>query len=388
MSQDHPPPGGWPLLLCPLVGYVTEPPLCPHECRAQARTSDPDACLLAKQARDRAAAQFTPEPPTDIRPPKYASPDQLAPGIFPLDDAKRGGPMNEREIRDLFALWQRRLGLGEWYIHIEFAKLKPKTVTMRCHKSVNYQRARIQVQQWVLEGRPPKNWRSPTGVLTALDIEEAAVHELLHCVVGPIWIWEQLLDGLNDSKHHAMAARAFDKAEEGLVDKLAVALVRAWRTEGWTTLSAGERIGAGERVMTTGFHHPDSSAEIERLNRELNTIFAQRNSLSEECGRLVTVVEERTAALDAVVNTRTGPRTCRGQGARGMMSPLARRRERRTPKARMERALAKIIEREARSPLPLDLRMVDCTVNTNWSDPARFDIEIKMVGIDRNVANR
>ena len=138
------------------------------------------------------------------------------------------GPFTKREIRDLFTLWQGRLGLAEWDIRVTFERIKPDTITMQIHRSVNYQRATIKVQPWVVTGKPPKEWQTGLGRVRKRDVEECVVHELLHAVIGPGWIWANLLDGHLDPTVLSMVTGTYDLIEEGYVDMLAVALVRAW----------------------------------------------------------------------------------------------------------------------------------------------------------------
>lgn len=137
--------------------------------------------------------------------------------------------MTEKQIRDLFTLWQKRLGLYRWHIRVDFEAIDPETVTMCIHRSLDYERAIIKVQPWLLTGTPPKDWEGVAkGVVSDLDIEEAVVHELLHAVIGPLCIWHALLE--HESHRDALdtANRAHTKIEEGIVDRLAVALVREW----------------------------------------------------------------------------------------------------------------------------------------------------------------
>lgn len=137
--------------------------------------------------------------------------------------------MTEGQICDLFALWQGRLGLGEWSIRIDFEKIEPTTITMQIHRSPNYQRATIKVNEWVLNGTPPDDWNGHAkGAITDLDIEEAVVHELLHAAIGPLWIGINILERETHRDAHDVAANVFDRTEENVVDRLAVALVRAW----------------------------------------------------------------------------------------------------------------------------------------------------------------
>lgn len=136
--------------------------------------------------------------------------------------------MTEQQIRHLFTFWQQRLGLAEWRIRIDFEAIDPDTYTMQIHRSEQYQRATVKVQPWVLTNSPPKDWQAGIGSISDLDIEESIVHELLHAAIGPLWIWRKMLRPECHTDAIDTAERAYDHLEEGLVDKLAVALVKAW----------------------------------------------------------------------------------------------------------------------------------------------------------------
>jgi hypothetical protein len=136
--------------------------------------------------------------------------------------------VTELDIRDLFTIWQGRLGLAEWRIRIDFEAIDPETVTMQVHKCRNYQRATVKVQPWVLTNSPPEDWQAAIGAVSDLDIEEAVVHELLHCCTDTLWQWAELLRPETHVDALDTAVRAWEAAEESVVDKLAIALVAAW----------------------------------------------------------------------------------------------------------------------------------------------------------------
>ncbi|HSZ70223.1 MAG TPA: hypothetical protein VK756_07665 [Solirubrobacteraceae bacterium] len=137
--------------------------------------------------------------------------------------------MTEQGIRDLFAAWQTRLGLAEWIIRIDFEAIEPHTSTMQIHRSTNYNRATIKVNDWVTSGVPPDTWDGHVkGEVTDLDIEEAVVHELLHAAIGPLWIGLNLLRGESHRDAHDTAVNTYDRTEENIIDQLAVALVKSW----------------------------------------------------------------------------------------------------------------------------------------------------------------
>lgn len=137
--------------------------------------------------------------------------------------------MTEQRIRDLFATWQERLGLAEWIIRIDFEAFDPPTSIMQIHRSSNYNRATIKVNEWVTSGVPPETWSGyARGEVTDLDVEEAVVHELLHAAIGPLWIGLNLLRGESHRDAHDVAVNTYDRTEENIIDQLAVALVKAW----------------------------------------------------------------------------------------------------------------------------------------------------------------
>ena len=137
--------------------------------------------------------------------------------------------MTEQEIRGLFTAWQARLGLAEWIIRVDFEAFDPPTSTMQIHRSANYNRATIKVNEWVMSGVPPETWDGHVkGEVADLDVEEAVVHELLHAAIGPLWIGVNLLRDESHRDAHDVTAHIYDKTEERIIDQLAVALVKAW----------------------------------------------------------------------------------------------------------------------------------------------------------------
>lgn len=100
---------------------------------------------------------------------------------------------------------------------------------MRIHRSLNYDRATIKVNTWVLSGDPPAEWEGHVaGKITDQDIEEAVVHELLHAHIGRLWIGINLLRNESHRDAHDVAVKTFDTTEENVVDRISVALVKAF----------------------------------------------------------------------------------------------------------------------------------------------------------------
>ena len=110
---------------------------------------------------------------------------------------------------------------------VQFEEIYPATTTMQCHKSVEYNRATVKVQNWVVSGTPPPIWEAGRAFVDR-DVEEAVVHELLHCVTSRYWCWSTLLRDETHRDALDVARRAFDAVDENIIDCLAVALVKAW----------------------------------------------------------------------------------------------------------------------------------------------------------------
>jgi hypothetical protein len=138
--------------------------------------------------------------------------------------------VNEERIRDLCTLWQARLGLSHWTIEVAVEKMKPRTTSMRTSKSPHYDRGRIVIQPWVIAGDPPADWHKAPGASFEQVVEETVVHELLH-----LHLWECssaicLLHPFSKKAAYQTAVTVQEHQEENLVDRLSVALVKAWPT--------------------------------------------------------------------------------------------------------------------------------------------------------------
>jgi hypothetical protein len=138
----------------------------------------------------------------------------------------------EKHLRALFNIWSKRLGLGHWTIEVVVEKIKPRTTSMRTSKSLHYDRGRITVQPWVLTGDAPPDWHPAPGRSFKGVVEETVVHELLHLL-----LWETssaicLLHQFSKKSAYGAAVTVQEHQEEGMVDRLSVALVRAWHARG------------------------------------------------------------------------------------------------------------------------------------------------------------
>lgn len=136
-------------------------------------------------------------------------------------------PTTEAHFLSLLNLWQKRLGLDLWEIHVSFVDFGQPGVICRVHKSTEYNRAMIEVKPWLLEGKSPPEWECGRE-MTSRDVEETIVHELLHLVTAKYWMWVKAIEP--DCHRDALDAtcRMFDVVDENIVDSLAIALVRAF----------------------------------------------------------------------------------------------------------------------------------------------------------------
>lgn len=135
--------------------------------------------------------------------------------------------MTEKRLRELFTLWQSRLGLDHWEIEVIMGDVGDDGAYMDCHRSVKYNRARIHVQPWVLSNKPPNNVLIRD--FTPQVIETSAVHELLHC--STLHMTAMVQDDLDGQLHRdafSMFDRGFDRQVELYVENLSQALVRNW----------------------------------------------------------------------------------------------------------------------------------------------------------------
>lgn len=138
--------------------------------------------------------------------------------------------MTEKKLRQLLNVWKTRLGLDHYKINLVFGRCEDEYSYMEVQRSINYQRAKITVQPWMLgQGDPPKD------LLQEINdemIEESLVHELLHiCTRDLTAIVRNDLDGMVHRDVYSMFENATCRADERVVDSLAVALCQAFRKE-------------------------------------------------------------------------------------------------------------------------------------------------------------
>lgn len=127
--------------------------------------------------------------------------------------------LTQGNLERLVATWKPRLGLDGWRIAVEISAdaLEDSTSAAEVQPADYYRRARIIVAPDALE-RPHST-----------DLEELVVHELLHLATRDI---RQTALELEEQVHphvHQTHELAFQRALEGEVDRLAIALVAAFR---------------------------------------------------------------------------------------------------------------------------------------------------------------
>jgi hypothetical protein len=133
----------------------------------------------------------------------------------------------EEAINRLFRIWQKRLGLEDWriIIHVDpLNKEKNKAWKMATFHGMPNLEAKIFVNPKLLD---PDICRANN-----IWIEKTVVHELLHCVIKPLSLMGHVVEKMRKPSHQTemllVAKAAHEQAEEGAVDRLAIALVRSW----------------------------------------------------------------------------------------------------------------------------------------------------------------
>jgi hypothetical protein len=133
--------------------------------------------------------------------------------------------MTPSALLELFDEWQSRLGLDDWTIEIRFDAPESDTAVMECVRDAQYEQAVIYVHPAVFDA--PEKWRTgPT--FDDFFFEKSVVHELLHCIFRDMRYVEELFEDRIQPDLVEGIEKTYKRVEERTVDKLAVALVRAW----------------------------------------------------------------------------------------------------------------------------------------------------------------
>lgn len=133
--------------------------------------------------------------------------------------------MTEAELHALFDYWREALGLDRWQLELEPGGCDADSY-MECDRSVLYERGRVRYQPWLLgEGDVPEELNYVP--IDDAFIEASLVHELLHLQTRDMTrVVYGDLDGFLHRDVHSQLEKAFGRAEEQCVDRLAGALVR------------------------------------------------------------------------------------------------------------------------------------------------------------------
>lgn len=134
--------------------------------------------------------------------------------------------MTKQEILVCVSEWQSRLGLDQWLIEVRFEEPESLTSAMECHRSSQYEQAALIIKPELIDWEMPENWCGPT--FDSFFLEKSIVHELLHCHTRDIRSVEDMYEEQLHRDVLSVVEAAYIRAEEQLVDRLAVALVRAW----------------------------------------------------------------------------------------------------------------------------------------------------------------
>lgn len=132
--------------------------------------------------------------------------------------------MSEKEIEDLVKKWAKRLGISHYDIFVSVEKIKPRTTTMRCTKSPNYDRCQILVQPWVLKSEPPSDWKKCNVRSFKEEMEISIIHEVIHLA---LWEMAQTIRYLQDSSKKSdfyIVVGMQEQLEENVVDRMACSL--------------------------------------------------------------------------------------------------------------------------------------------------------------------
>lgn len=139
--------------------------------------------------------------------------------------------MTKEKFATLLEKWKPILGLSDWFILIVYGKCDNINSYMQVQRMTDYKRAKITIPPWLIgEGDIPAKILLKPHEVDENFWEQSLVHELLHIVVVPMSvIIKDDLDGYFHRDVYDQVEKAFDHAEERVVDDLAVALCKAFR---------------------------------------------------------------------------------------------------------------------------------------------------------------
>lgn len=144
--------------------------------------------------------------------------------------------MTEARLRELCALWQKRLRLQDWNVRLEVVSAKDLDGGFaNCRTVLREKAALIRVTD------PADSTSADTEVVGGRDVEEDIVHELLHVACEPF-----SPDDRNSTEYEAI---------EQAVGVLANCIVRLTRSE-------ETRSGAGEFAERFIQEHPETFSKL------------------------------------------------------------------------------------------------------------------------------
>ncbi len=138
--------------------------------------------------------------------------------------------MNFNELEVLLKVWKSRLGLDTWRIKLIFGGVQDETSYMEVEHSIYYERAVINVSPWFVgQGEIPED-ALMRDAITDDFVEASLVHELLHLHTRNIKsILKHDVKDLVNRDLYEQLMNAMERHEEQTVDRLAEALVRAFK---------------------------------------------------------------------------------------------------------------------------------------------------------------
>ena|SRR3990172_9573896 len=138
--------------------------------------------------------------------------------------AKKTAVTLQARVESFVAAWVPRLGLRDWVIRVVVDGDASSDYFMRTSRSNEAMRATIRVS--------PDCEEEGDGSISAPDMEQQVVHELLHVSLGhyTLSISDQLeaVAGRGTPLTRAITSQMYD-LEEHVCDQISIALVREWK---------------------------------------------------------------------------------------------------------------------------------------------------------------
>lgn len=141
--------------------------------------------------------------------------------------------MTFEHLEKLLDIWKPRLGLNTWRIVMNLGGIADKSCYMEVEHSMYYERAVIHVNPWFVGIGPIPEDAIMHQAITDDFVESSLVHELLHLHTRNlrVIVRDDLEDILSLDTYRQVNI-SMRRADEQMVDRLAEALVRAFKVEG------------------------------------------------------------------------------------------------------------------------------------------------------------